>query len=81
MYSNTNEILAVQQLNNNNRLGGLGIYGSSNPDDIKAALAAMQAQLAATTAKLDATIKTNAEALKGVKSGNSDSAAPGVAGG
>jgi len=41
----------------------------------------MQAQLAATTAKLDATIKTNAEALKGVKSGNSDSAAPGVAGG
>jgi hypothetical protein len=81
LYSNTNEILAVQQLNNNNRLGGLGIYGSSNPDDIKAALAAMQAQLAATTAKLDATIKTNAEALKGVKSGNSDSMAPGVAGG
>lgn len=65
----------MQQLNNNNRLGGLGIYGSTSPDEIKAALAAMQAQLAATTAKLDPTIKTNAEAQKGVKAGNSESAA------
>jgi hypothetical protein len=78
LYSNTNEILAVQQLNNNNRLGGLGIYGSSKPDDIKAALAAMQAQLAATTAKLDETIKTNPEALRGVKPSNSDSTAHGA---
>lgn len=72
MYSNTNELLAVQQINNNNRLGGLGIYGNAGSNDIQALSKTLQAQLAALTAKLDSTIKTDANALKGIKSDNTD---------
>lgn len=69
MYSNTNELLAVQAINNNNGVGGFGIYGDTNPDAIKAQNAKLQALIEALTAKLEHTDKTNTGATSGGTSG------------
>jgi hypothetical protein len=51
LYSNTHEMVAVQALNDNNRVGG--IFAGTTPADIQAQNVKLQAQIAALTQIFD----------------------------